>query len=297
MMVLDSPEQLNLKDVILCIGNFDGVHIGHQLLLGHMHKLSLATGKPGVILTFFPPAKTFFLGGEYLSTPEEKLELLGVFSPAATIMIPFTQAYATTSKEVFIEQVASLQPYLIIVGEDFRFGHQRQGSLNDLSKIPERLEVFNLRQHNGAPVSSSRIREYLKLGQIAETSKLLGRHYAATGLVLEGDKRGRSIGFPTANLLTSSGKALPLGVFAVDCKVQNRRVFGMANVGPRPTFPDDPPSLEVHLFDFDEDIYGESVTVKFIARLRSQKRFANLDELKVQLNSDRHAALTVLSTQ
>jgi riboflavin kinase / FMN adenylyltransferase len=295
MKIVHSPEQLTLKDTIICIGNFDGVHVGHQMLLGHMRELSSTLHKPSVVITFFPPSKVFFQGGDYLSSEAEKLDLLRTYAPDAVVMIAFNEAYTHTPKEDFLAQLTQLEPHTIIVGEDFRFGFKRQGTLNDLSALPEKLEVYGMKRVNGEEVKSTRIRQLLSEGNVEAVKPFLGRSYSAQGIVVEGDKRGRTIGFPTANIQTPRGKALPLGVFAVNVDTEGGRFKGMANVGPRPSFPDSPPSLEVYLFDFDSDLYGQTLTVHFENFIRTQKKFSGLDELKAQLELDKERARASLN--
>jgi riboflavin kinase / FMN adenylyltransferase len=294
MKIVTSPDQLSLKDTIICIGNFDGVHVGHQMLLEHMQALAQTHHKPSVVITFFPPSKVFFQGGDYLSSEAEKLNLLSVYKPSAVVMIPFNETYTHTPKEDFLAQLTQLEPHTIIVGEDFRFGYKRQGTLNDLSHLPERLEVFGMKRIGGEEVKSTRIRQLLSEGNVEGVKPLLGRSYSAQGVVVEGDKRGRSIGFPTANIQTPKGKALPLGVFAVNVDTEQGKFKGMANVGPRPSFPSEPPSLEVYLFDFEGDLYGQTLTVHFEGFIRTQKKFSGLEELKAQLEQDKNVARTML---
>jgi riboflavin kinase/FMN adenylyltransferase len=295
MQIVNHPETLKLADTIICIGNFDGVHIGHQMLLEHMQRLSKSLNKPSVIITFFPPSKVFFQGEDFLSSEEEKIALLKPYEPDAVVVIPFNQAYTHTPKEDFLAQLGQLEPHTIIVGEDFRFGYKRQGTLNDLSHLPERLEVFGMKRFEGQEVKSTRIRHLLLEGKVEAVKPLLGRSYSATGVVVHGDKRGRTIGVPTANIQTPKGKALPLGVFAVRADTPYGRFDGMANVGPRPSFPNDPPSLEVPLFDFNHDLYGQTMTVYFEAYIRSQRKFSGLEELKQQLQNDELRARELLS--
>ena len=294
MNVVPNPDELNLQGTIISIGNFDGVHLGHQMLLSHMQMLSGELDAPSVVLTFFPPSRVLFQNGKFLSSEAEKVDLLASFEPSAVVMVPFTREYTQTPKEVFIAQLERLSPKVIIVGEDFRFGFKREGTLNDLSHVSERLEVFNLKHAGDAPISSSRIRELLKQGDVEAVKPLLGRSYAAAGEIIEGERRGRTIGFPTANLDTDPAKALPLGVFAVTVDTPQGRYEGMANVGPRPSFPEEPPSLEVHLFDFSADLYGETLTIHFEHFLRAQRKFSGLDEVKAQLAEDERGARAVL---
>lgn len=297
--VVAALEEVRLKEPVVSIGNFDGVHLGHRMLLGRMRELAQREGRPSLVVTFFPPAKVVFGHATFLSSAEEKLELLAAFAPDTVVMIPFSQAYARTDKARFVDELRRMAPTTIIVGEDFRFGHQRAGGLNDLSPIAGKLEAFGLRTFDGEVVKSSHVREHLKEGNVARANALLGAPYRARGRVREGQRRGRSIGYPTANVETAEKKALPVGVFAVTVDVQGATFGGMANVGPRPSFPEEPPSLEVHVFDFDDDLYDRTITTYFHAHLRKQMRFASLDELRRQLErdeADARAALTSAAT-
>ena len=297
MKVVTTPDELSLRGCVLCIGNFDGVHLGHQLLLRRLQEVAVETGAPGVVITFFPPAKVLFRGKAYLTSAEEKLYLLSAFRPDAVIMTPFSAAYAETPKEHFLGEIARLRPKHLIVGEDFRFGHRRAGGLDDLQHVTERLEVFSLERLEEEPIKSSHIRDLLREGRVEEARRFLGYSYLAFGTVVRGDQRGRTIGFPTANLSLPPQKALPLGVFAVTADTPQGRFTGMANVGPRPSYPGEPPSLEVHLFDFDGDLYGQTLRVSFEYFLRAQKKFSGLDALKAQLSEDKTHARRVLQAQ
>lgn len=274
----------------IAIGNFDGVHLGHQRVLGHVAQTAKQDKLDAVIVTFDPPSKVLFLGQKYLTSRHEKLKLLAAYGFSATVVIPFTREYAQTDKQVFIAELAQLKPAHIIVGEDFRFGHKREGRLEDLSHITGHLEVIGMQHLEDEPIKSSHIRKLLEAGDVPAAQKFLGRSYEATATVVEGDKRGRTIGYPTANLNLPPEKALPKGVFAVRVKVPQGMFTGMANVGTRPSFETDPPSLEAHLFNFDDDLYGAEMTVSFEHYLRGQKAFSGLDELKAQLAADAEAA-------
>lgn len=209
-------------------------------------------------------------------------------------MTPFDHDYARTPKEAFLEQLQHLAPKLLIVGEDFHFGYKRSGGLDDLQHVTERLEVFSLRRLEEEPIKSSHIRELLRTGEVEQARRFLGYSYLAIGEVTAGDRRGRTVGFPTANLQLAPEKALPIGVFAVWVETPYGTFGGMANVGPRPSYPDAPPSLEVHLFDFDGDLYGKTIRVSFERFLRAQRRFAGLDDLKAQLAADEQRARAAL---
>ena len=290
MNIVSSLNDLNLTGAVICIGNFDGVHLGHQMLLEEMRAVSEHQDAPSVVVTFFPPAKVVFGKGSYLTSREEKIHLLGAFEPNAVVMTEFSLEYAQTPKEVFLDELRRVSPSHIIVGEDFRFGHKRSGGLDDLQHVTERLEVFGLKKLDDDPIKSSRIRELLQVGNVEEAKRFLGYSYLAIGEVIEGEKRGRSIGFPTANIKLPSEKALPLGVFAVKVETPQGDFGGMANVGPRPSFPEEPPSLEVYLFDFGANLYGETLTVSFEHFLRGQVKFSGLEEVKAQLAKDEEEA-------
>lgn len=295
MRVVEEVRALDLRGPVLAIGNFDGVHRGHRALLARMREWAEAEGRPSGVITFFPPARVLFGGASYLNSREEKLEALADVAPDAVAMVPFTRAYARTPKEAFLADLAALAPRAIVVGEDFRFGRERAGGLDDLQHVPERLEVFGLRADDVGPISSSRIREHLAAGEVEAAAALLGAPYPARGAVATGDRRGRTLGFPTANLAVPERKALPIGVFAVRVDTPRGRFDGMANVGPRPSFPDEAPRLEAHLFDFDGDLYGATLTVRFVARLRGQVRFENVEALRAQLERDRRDARRALA--
>ncbi len=212
---------------VVCIGNFDGVHLGHRRVLARMRELADAAGAPAVVVTFFPPARVLFEGATYLATPAEKLLALEGFAPDTVASLAFDRALAATPKAAWLAELAALRPRAVVVGEDFRFGHGREGGL--------------------------------------------------------------------ADLIVPHGKALPPGVFAVTVTVAGAVHSGMANVGARPTFAEAAPALEVHLFDFAADIYDVEVDVRFVTRLRDQRRFAGIDELKAQLAADEVAARAALA--
>ena len=295
MRVVPNVHDLGSEGPVLAIGNFDGVHVGHRALLARMREIADAEGRTAAVVTFFPPAKVLFAGASYLSSREEKLSLLTGFAPDAVAMVPFTHEYAATDKAEFLAQLASLSPRAIVVGEDFRFGRGREGGLDDLQHVPERLEVFRLLHDDHGPVKSSRIREHLASGEVEAAADLLGAPYLATGTVVRGEERGRTIQVPTANLDLPPEKALPVGVFAVRAETPAGSFGGMANVGPRPSFPGAPPALEAHLFEFDGDLYGATVTVHFLSLLRRQRRFDGLADLRAQLERDRQDALARLA--
>lgn len=294
MRVVEHVDDLRATGGVMAIGNFDGVHRGHRLLLDRMREVAVRRGVARSIVTFFPPAKVFFSGAPYLASALEKRSLLAAFEPDELVMQRFDATFAATDAQAFLDALARRAPHMIVVGEDFRFGRDRVGGLDMLQHVPERLEVIRLHHDGDDPISSSRIRAHLAGGDIEAANALLGAPYFAMGEVIHGDHRGRTIGYPTANVDLPAGKALPRGVYAVTVDVpDDARYAGMANVGPRPTFPGESPRLEAHLFDYAGDLYGRVVTVRFHAHLRDQRVFAGLDDLTQQLEWDalqaRHA--------
>ncbi len=295
MITLGSLAEVAVRGAVLSIGNFDGVHRGHRALLTRMRDLAEELARPAVVITFFPPAKVLFAGADYLSSAVEKELLLSSFEPHTLAIIPFDADFANTDKAEFVRSLKRLEPAAIVVGDDFRFGHQRRGTLSDLEPLSPRLERFGLVEEDGEPINSTRIRALLHAGDLSSANHLLGQPYVAIGEVTEGQHRGRTIGYPTANLSLPHNKALPLGVFAVTVETNQGRYGGMANVGARPTFDEPAPPLEVNLFDFSGDLYGQQLRVSFHHHLRQQRRFAGLDELKEQLARDESDARAVLA--
>ena len=286
---------VGLERTVLSIGNFDGVHAGHRALLARMRALADELQLPAVAISFFPTSRMVFSDSGFLSSAKEKALLLGEFAPEAVVLIPFSSDYAQTDKQVFLNELRQLGPAAVTVGVDFRFGRERQGTLNDISLVTGKLEVFGLiASEDGSVISSSRVRELLAAGDITAANELLGAPYLALGEVVRGDQRGRTIGYPTANLAAPEGKVLPPGVFAVTVAAGGHSYGGMANVGPRPSFPDGTPALEVNLFDFTGDLYGQELAVRFIARIRGQQKFDSLGELTARLAEDERLARELL---
>ena len=289
----DLATQKVVQNPVICLGTFDGVHLGHKMLLEHLKKRSKDLGVGSVVVSFQPPPKSLLQGVRFLSSYQEKLKLMTAFELSAIVLIPFDFDYAKTDKHVFLDQLKALNPSEIIVGEDFRFGHKREGGIEDLKEICDCVENFELLDLEGRPIKSSFIRLQIQEANVKEAARFLGHDYFAIGSVQEGQKRGRGIGYPTANIMVADKKALPNGVFAVELESSHGRHFGMANVGARPTFEEQPPSLEVHVFDFSGNLYNQNVTVHFKAFLRSQIKFAGIEEVKAQLEQDERKARQV----
>lgn len=295
MKTYQSPQQRPDTDTVVAIGSFDGVHLGHQALIGQLRERAKFYRVPSVVYTFDPPTRVLTQGASYLSTLPEKLALLSRFGVDEVIAVSFTRDFALRTKEEFLGDIAILRPQAIVVGEDFGFGKGRAGKLDDLRTVTPELIALPMFQLTGKDIKSSRIRELLQAGDVEGAAQFLGRSYDAVGVVVGGDKLGRTIGFPTANVKVPAGKLLPSGVFGVTVWVDGERLLGMANVGKRPTVDGTETRLEVHVLDFEGDLYGKEVQVKFKHFLRGEQKFASLDELKAQLARDRDLARAQLS--
>jgi len=282
---------------VATIGNFDGVHLGHQSVLTQLAMKGDTLGVPAVVITFEPQANEFFSPEKAparLSRFREKVEALRAYSIQQLCVLRFNQKLAQMTAQDFIQRllVDGLNVRYLVVGDDFRFGKDRQGDFALLQQAGQRVGFQVVNMHTFAVdqirVSSTRIREALKVGDLMLAEKLLGRPYRMSGRVAHGDKRGRTMGFPTANIHLHRCKVPLSGVYAVQLfGIEGEPIKGVANVGVRPTVSGDNKALlEVHLFDFDRDIYGEHVQVHFLHKLRDEHKFADLDELMRQIKQD-----------
>jgi riboflavin kinase/FMN adenylyltransferase len=286
--------------VVLAIGNFDGVHLGHAALVKRLAQVAAQSQLAPMVLTFEPHPREFFAPASAparLTTLREKLELLAECGASQTMICPFNAAFAALSAEEFIEQVLvrGCQVRHLIIGDDFRFGRGRAGDFALLQEAGGRfgftVEAMGSVLVDGERVSSSAVRRALLAGDMAQAARLLGRPYIIDGQVLHGQKLGRQIGFATANLRIKHNPLPMSGVFAVEVSgLGDQPLPGVANLGIRPTVNGTRPLLEVHLFDFNRDIYGAHISVRFAHKLRDEQRFPNIDALKAQIAADAAAA-------
>jgi len=283
-------QDANVSGVWLSIGSFDGVHLGHQSIINKLTAGAHAAGAPAVVLTFYPHPSVVLRGPResfYLTTPEEKAELLGALVVDLVITHPFNQDVAQMSAEDFIGQlVKHLGVEQLWVGYDFSLGRDREGSLPKLKEIGEKPE-YNFR-----------IRGLLEAGDVESATSLLGRSFSISGEVVKGEGRGRKLGIPTANLSIAKERVVPgAGVYAGFITHQGKSYQSVTNIGVRPTFEDLPvaPRAESHILDFNEDLYGEEINLSFIARLRSELRFESVEALMAQINLDIEKAREVLT--
>lgn len=285
---------------VVAIGNFDGVHLGHVALAEKLVAVARETSLPATVLTFEPHPREFFspaTAPARLSTLREKLELLAASGVEQAMVCPFNAAFAALSAEEFIGCVLvdSLRTRHLIVGDDFRFGAGRRGDFAMLEAAGKSagfsVAAMDSVLLDGERVSSSAVRRALAAGDMARAAALLGRPYMMDGQVAHGAKLGRQLGFATANIRIRHNPLPMTGVFAVEVAgLGEGSLPGVANLGIRPTVGGTRPLLEVHLFDFDRDIYGAHISVRFVHKLRDEQRFSNFDALKAQIAADAAAA-------
>jgi riboflavin kinase/FMN adenylyltransferase len=296
-----------LSFAVVTSGTFDGVHIGHQKILSRLREVSSQYQGESVVITFWPHPRMVVSADsqdlKLLSTIDEKIEMLDRMQVDHLLIIPFTQEFSRLTSEEFINQllVETIGTKRLVIGHDHRFGRNREGSFEHLqANAPQygfEVEEIPRQDIEAIGVSSTRIRSALLEGNLPISKEYLGRPYSLKGTVVKGKQLGRTIGFPTANLhVPEPYKLIPAdGVYAVWAKVQDKFYQGMLNIGVRPTVDGISRSIEVHLFDFDQDIYDQELTLFFEARIRQEQKFAGIEELKNQFSRDKKESLLLLS--
>ncbi|MGP0566141.1 bifunctional riboflavin kinase/FAD synthetase [Nitrospina sp. 32_T5] len=293
-----------LPHPVVALGNFDGVHLGHQLIFRRVAEI--AREKQGAAMVFtFEPHPLKILAPEkappLLTTFRQKMELIEQCGIDEVVCADFTQQFADQrprdfAKDILVDLLGSKE---IVVGYDYAFGRGREGTLTYLQKMGEEfgfaVHVIEEIRINGQRVSSSHVRELIEDGQVEEARQFLGRYYSIHGPVVHGYKTGQRIGFPTANLDTSKVQIPGTGVYAVRIIHNQKEYDGAANIGFNPTFHRDRLSVEVHIFDFHQEIYGIDLEVQFIARIRGEKEFANAEELVMQIEKDIETVKSILA--
>lgn len=296
---------LSLESCELTIGSFDGVHRGHQRILQSMVEHAREAGVPSVVITFHPhPAAVlkkvvpFF----YLTSPEEKADILGGYGAEYVVTQKFSRELSRVTAPQFLRNVLRrLKTRDLWIGEDFAFGHQREGDKGYLESAAEKLgfqlHVVPPVLLAGGVVSSTRIRQALASGEVSRVTEYLGRHYALEGEVVSGSERGKVLGFPTANLYIWEEKAIPgPGVYACTAEFDDSACRAVTNIGVRPTFDEGHATqvVEAHLLDFEGDLYGKSMKLMFVERLRDERRFESPEALMDQIEKDIRRAREVL---
>jgi riboflavin kinase/FMN adenylyltransferase len=307
MQIIDDLSQVHLdKDTILTIGAFDGVHRGHQYLIGQLLQKARRTNRLAGLITFHPHPSAVLSPGNptrYITTPGEKAALLERLGLDIVAILPFNQEMVQTSARRFIEMVSrQLRMTELWVGKDFALGYGREGTLEVLRALGQEegfsVETITPLVWRGEIISSTRIRALLFRGQVHKAAELLGRYPSLAGEVVQGAQRGRCLGFPTANLEVRAERAVPAnGVYAVYAILGEERYQGLANVGVRPTFDNGERTVETYILDFEADIYGCDLVVEFVQRLRPEKRFTDIKELIAQIERDIVEARGILAVE
>ena len=300
----------NIKNAVVTIGTFDGVHLGHQAIFKEMRRLAKEIDGETVVVTFHPhPRQVLSIGTEklrFICSQEEKLQKFEEFGIDNVVIIPFTKEFASTPSDAFIRDyiLERLHPAIIVVGYDHHFGKNRMGDYDMLSHLSEqygfRTVQVEAQYIDGVAVSSTKIRNFLWSGNVKAANELLGYPYSVTGTVVMGNQIGRTLGFPTANLDIANEFFMinNPGVYACQTIINGKLYNAMANTGFRPTIGDRAEGdfiIEVNIFDFDGDLYGKTLKVWFIDRIRDEEKFNGLDALKAQLQHDREEAKKILS--
>jgi riboflavin kinase/FMN adenylyltransferase len=297
-----------VKDSIVTIGTFDGVHLGHQKIIKRLVDLKEKEGGETVLFTFDPhPRKVLFPDQtdlRLITTTKEKCELLAQFGIDHVLVFPFTKEFSHMHADEYISEIISkgLKTKTLVIGYDHRFGSNREGNIDTLKQLSSRyhfaVEEIPAQEINQLNVSSTRIRKAIEEGDIETANAFLGYDFFVTGVVVKGKQLGRTIGYPTANIhVADADKLIPrIGVYAVNVVLGDKRYKGMLNVGLNPTTDtDNAIKIEVNIFDFDRDIYGHEISVEFVKWVRNEEKFANLEELKQALANDKLACSAILN--
>ena len=299
-------ELSNLTNSIVTIGTFDGVHLGHQQIIKRLVELKKKQGGEIVLFTFAPhPRKVLFPEQsdlKLITTTQEKCELLQQFGVDHVLVYPFTKAFSQMQAQDYISDIIAkgLKTKTLVIGYDHRFGSNREGNIETLKQFASthqfNVEEIPAQEINQLNISSTRIRKAIDEGDVKTANEFLGYSFFVTGTVIKGKQLGRTIGYPTANIfLEDADKLIPkIGVYAVNVILDGITYKGMLNVGTNPTTDADTKiKIEVNIFDFDKDIYGETLKVEFVKWIRNEEKFANLDELKQALANDKIACAHV----
>jgi riboflavin kinase/FMN adenylyltransferase len=290
---------------VATIGAYDGLHLGHEKLLSRVFEEAAARGLPPVLMSFEPMPREFFAASQppaRLMRFREKYEALQQRGIEIFYCPAFNSGMRSIAADAFIRQILvhGLNIRHLVIGDDFRFARNREGSLDELCRAGRALD-FDVEKVPsvvvaGVRVSSTAIREALLAGDMQTANRLLGRPYRMSGKIVRGEQLGRQLGYPTANVDLRRKQSAVAGIYAVQVSgLRNAPLDAVASVGTRPTFGDGKPLLEVHIFDFDEDIYGEYISVDFIARLRSEEKYDSVDALVAQMHRDADNARSVLA--
>nr|WP_221401241.1 bifunctional riboflavin kinase/FAD synthetase [Paenibacillus phyllosphaerae] len=302
-----TDEQHISRPKTIAIGHFDGVHLGHKNVIRRAVESARVEGLQSAVMTFHPhPKEVLGQGDQYVTclTPlADKIDRFRQLGVDVVYIVQFDLTFAAVTPEAFVTNILTpLHVRRAVVGFDFSFGARGAGTTETLRVLCEpndiAVDIIDPFLQDGAKVSSTRIRECLSAGEVKQSAQLMGTAYAVTGTVMHGEGRGRTIGFPTANVELSAPYVVPrLGVYAIFVQVDGQRYSGVLNIGKKPTFHDDLPKpvFEAHLFDFAGDLYGKQMDIHFIDFLRAEQKFSSIDQLIAQIHSDAQQARTILS--
>ncbi len=302
----DLKEFQKLENAIVSSGTFDGVHLGHQKILSKLIEIAKNRGGESVLITFFPhPRMVLFNDSQnlkLLNTISEKIARLEQFGVDHLIIIPFTREFSEINSQDFIQNILvdQIGAKTLVIGYDHRFGKNREGSFDYLLENSSKFgfEVVEIPRQDveNVGISSTHIRNAIIEGNVKLAASLLGSEYSITGKVVKGKQLGRTMGYPTANIYVAEDyKLIPAdGVYAVKVKTKTENLLGVLNIGKRPTIEGKDRTIEVYIFDFDKEIYGETISIYFVEKIRDEQKFESLDALKKQIGEDVETAYRFL---
>ena len=293
------------RETIITIGTFDGVHLGHQKIVAQITKNAHALNCESLVLTFFPHPRMVLQEGtemKQLNTLNEKIALLDNLGIDNLVVHPFDKEFSRLTAEEFVKKVLVdvFKIKKIIIGHDHRFGRNRTATIDDLIQFGETygfdVEQISAEEINEVSISSTKIRNALLEGNIELAANYLGYDYSLTGIIFKGNQLGRTIGYPTANItIEEDYKLIPNnGVYIAKSVLNGKTVFGMMNIGTRPTVDGTKQTIEINFFDFKQDLYGQKITISLLHRMRSEQKFESIDALKNQLGKDKKTALAFI---
>jgi riboflavin kinase/FMN adenylyltransferase len=293
------------RKTIITIGTFDGVHLGHQKIVTQITKNAHALNCETLVLTFFPHPRMVLQEGtemKQLNTLNEKIALLDNLGIDNLVVHPFDKEFSRLTAEEFVKKVLVdvFKIKKIIIGHDHRFGRNRTATIDDLINFGEtygfEVEQISAEEINEVSISSTKIRNALLEGNIELATNYLGYDYSLTGIIFKGKQLGRTIGYPTANItIEEDYKLIPNnGVYIAKSVLNGKTVFGMMNIGTRPTVDGTKQTIEINFFDFKQDLYGQKITISLLHRMRSEQKFESIDALKNQLGKDKKTALAFI---
>jgi riboflavin kinase/FMN adenylyltransferase len=306
LKIFNSIKSFNAtKPTIVTIGTFDGVHLGHQKIVAQITKNADALNCESLVLTFFPHPRMVLQEGtemKQLNTLNEKIALLDNLGIDNLVVHPFDKEFSRLTAEEFVKKVLVnvFKIKKIIIGHDHRFGRNRTATIDDLINFGKtygfEVEQISAEEINEVSISSTKIRNALLEGNIELATNYLGYDYSLTGIIFKGKQLGRTIGYPTANItIEEDYKLIPNnGVYIAKSVLNGKTVFGMMNIGTRPTVDGTKQTIEINFFDFKQDLYGQKITISLLHRMRSEQKFESIDALKNQLGKDKKTALAFI---